>query len=224
MTSNEWEPFMSALRHSRVGYWIALASLLIAGRPSGASAQAAREAADATLRAACRLAVQTLEKGHPAPKSDWALSVIYWCDESGATALGKLWAATPADSASLEQLVLASSKLLDQRVYTGVLATARNSGALRAVRLAALRVLCAYISPTTFISPDNLAKPSADPASTPVFGMWSPGLTQRPGTEPLPPTARTEIRDLFAALWRSEADPVVRSAGRALSRRFFFDP
>lgn len=215
---------MLASRHAPSWHRLAVASLLVAVLSPGASAQHSRENANATLRADCRLAVQTLEKGHPAPKSDWALSLIYWCDESGGATLGGLWAAAPTDSVALEQLVDASAALLDQRVYRGVLNAARNAGAPRAVRLAALRVLCAYVSPVTVIAPDDLAKPHRDTAVVRLFATVDHGLLQNPGTEPLPLSTRTEIRDLFAALWRSEADPVVRSAGRVLSRRFFFDP
>lgn len=104
---------------SRDSYWpcIMVAWVFATALPSGATAQGWREDADATLRARCRLAVQTLDKGHPAPKSDWALSVIYRCNESGGAALAGLWSAAPSDSVPLEQLVKASSLLLDQRVY-----------------------------------------------------------------------------------------------------------
>lgn len=199
---------------------IAVVAVLFATLSSCVSAQTTREAADATLRADCRLAVQILERGHPAPKSEWALSMIYWCDESGGAVLGRLWTTPPVDSVAIEQLVDASAALLDQRVYAGVLNSARDAAAPRAVRLAALRVLCAFLSPTTVISPDDLAKPKADTAVVPLFTTVDHSLFQNHGTAPLPLGARTEIRDLFAALWRSDADPVIRAAGRSLSRRF----
>lgn len=216
---------MCCFRSNAVRYATeALATFLVAGLSSGASGQTARENTNATLRADCRLAAQTLEKGHPAPRSGWALSIIYRCSESGGSALGMLWAAAPADSVTLEQLVRASSKLLDERVYTGVLTTARNRGAPRAVRLAALRVLCAYIRPTTMIDADMLSRPNPDTAVFPTFWTVSHGLQQTTGAQPLPPGVRSETKDLFATLSRSEPDPVVRSAGRVLSRRFFAEP
>jgi len=132
--------------------------LVIAASTVPILAQSSHESQDVHLRNDCRLAAQTLTKGHPAPKTDWALSIIYLCDASGGPALQALWAAPTVDSVALQQLVTASSKLLDQRVYDAVTATARNTGAPRSVRFAAMRVLAAFVSNTTSINPDDLEK------------------------------------------------------------------
>ncbi len=221
MTTKTWSAFLSARSHLSDCRYLATVALLVASLSSKLFAQEQREASDARLRADCQLAAQTLNKGHPGPKSDWALSVIYWCDESGGPVLGELWGAAPTDSVALEHLVNASTALLDQRVFVGLLSAARNTAAPRAVRLAALRVLCAYVSPSTVISPDDLAKPRADTAVIPLFGTVDHAPYQRIGAIPLSLSARNDIRDLLATLWRSDPDPVLRSAGRSLSKRFF---
>jgi hypothetical protein len=179
------------------------------------------EATDAKLRADCRQAAQTLQQGHPAPKTDWALSVIRLCNESGGPALQALWTAAPTDSVALEQLVDASSCLLDQHVYSGVMAVARDSGAPRVVRLAALRVLAAYVNPNTVIDPDVLARPKPDTMVVPTFVNQDHGLHQYPGITPMPPTWRNDIRDLFTTLWQTDADPIIHRAGRSLRLHFF---
>lgn len=207
-----------------LGVYITAGVLSAAGLSSSTFAQGAEESADAQLRANCRLAVQTLQPGHPAPKSDWALSVIRRCTESGGSALQALWTSAPTDSAALEQLVAASSRLIDQRIYDGVKATARNQGAPRIVRLAALRVLAAYVDPTKVIRPDDLARPHPDTAVIMLFASTSHGPTQFAGSVSLAPGSREETRDLFTTLWRADADPVVRRAGKSLRLVFFGSP
>lgn len=189
-----------------------------------AYAQRSQESHAVHLGNDCRLAVQALQKGHPAPKTDWALSLIRRCTETGGSALQTLWTSTPTDSVALEQLVAASSRLIDQRVFGGVMATVRNQGAPRVVRLAALRVLAAYVDPTMVVRPDDLAKPDPDTAVTMLFASTSHGPTQFVGAASLPPGSRDETRDLFTTLWRTDADPVVRRAGKSLRLVFFRSP
>lgn len=203
---------------------VALQVAFCAALSSCAFAQRSNESKVAKLRADCRSAAQTLQQGHPAPRTDWALSVIRRCDESGGPALQALWASAPADSVALEELVDASACLIDQRVYSGVITTARNAGAPRAVRLGALRVLAAVVSPSTVIYPDAIAKPKADTVVVPTFVSASHGLDQYLGSVPLVPTSREDIRDLFTMLWQTDADPIVRRAGKSLRLRFFGFP
>ncbi len=188
---------------------------------SCAFAQASLESSDAILRADCRLAAQTLATGHPAPKSDWALALIPRCTDSGGPALRALWAAAPSDSVALEQLMTASARLLDARVYSGVLTAARDVGAPLPTRLAALRVLATYVNPSKVIYPDALAKPKADTAIIAIFVSSSHGPHQYIGAAPMPTAARDDIRELFWRLWHADPDPVVRRAGHALHANLF---
>lgn len=185
-----------------------------------ACAQGSEESRSVHLRNECRLAAQTLHTGHPAPKTDWALSSISFCDESGGPTLQALWASPSTDSAALEQLVVASSRLLDQRVYEAVRAAARDAGLARAVRLAALRVLGAFIDNRTLIVPDHFLKPNPDTSLLIRFAKVSGGIAQTVGSHPLPTNASGEIRALFAELARIDTDPVIRRAGRSLQDWF----
>lgn len=197
---------------------LALTCVVTAGTP--AFSQESQESRSVHLRNDCRLAVQTLQMGHPAPKTDWALSMISFCDESGGSAVQVLWAAPTTDSVALEQLVSASSRLLDQRVYDGVRATARNAGMPRSKRLAALRVLAAFLDNKTQISPDHFLNPKPDTSLFIRFAKVSGGIGQTVGSQPLPTNSSSEIRALFAELALIDQDPVIRRAGRSLQDWF----
>ncbi|HLA89901.1 MAG TPA: hypothetical protein VJL28_05695 [Gemmatimonadaceae bacterium] len=190
-----------------------VATALIAA--SAAHGQAVRERESVQLRNDCRLASQTLENGHPAPKSDWALQVIRDCEESAGAALQRVWAAPPADSAALEPLVEASGAMRDQRIYEAVAAVARNAGAAQVVRLSALRVLAAYLDPRKVVDLDDL-RPSRDSGAV----AWADHAHQLTGSQPLDGAAPARIHALFADLAASDPDPVVRYAGRWLRARF----
>ncbi len=182
--------------------------------------QESQESRNVHLRNDCRLAVQTLQKGHPAPRTDWALSTISFCDESGGVALQALWTAPTTDSTALEQLVGASSRLLDQRVFDGARATLRNAGMPRSVRLAALRVLAAFLDNETQISPDHFLKPNPDTSLLIRFAKISGGIGQTVGSKPLPESASSDIRSLFAEFALADQDPVIRRACRSLQDWF----
>ena len=203
----------------RVGARIALALTCATGLTGPVFAQGSRERQNVHLRNECRLAAQTLQKGHPAPKTDWALQMIGRCDESGGPALQALWAAPTTDTVALEKLVRGSERLLDQRVYVAVMAKARDASAPRAVRIGALRVLSAFISNTTEIPQDKLMQ-MPDSSVTRVFAVASGGLAQTVGSQPLTLSARDDFLALLSALSRTDPDPVIRRAGRDLRRWF----
>ena len=190
-----------------------------------AFAQGSTESQDVHARNDCRLAAQTLQKGHPAPKTDWALSIINMCDASGPAALQALWVTPTTDPVALEQLVQASARLLDQRVYLGVVAVAQNTGAARAVRAGALRVLAAFLDNHTQIDQrDLLASPKTDSTSLSRFSTISGGMGQTVGTQPLAASVPSDVRALFASLALSDPDPVLRHAGRNLKDWFSRKP
>jgi hypothetical protein len=185
-----------------------------------ALAQGSQESQNVHLRNDCRLAAQTLTKGHPAPKTDWALSIISFCDASGGAALQAAWVTPTTDSVALEQLVAASSRLLDQRVYDGVAAAARNVAAPRTVRLAALRVLAAFVDNFTLIVADDLTRWGGDTTVHKQFSRVSEGMGQTVGSQPLAASVGTDVRALFATLGQADSDPIVRRACRSLQRWF----
>ena len=203
----------------RVGIRVALALICATGLTGPAFAQGSQQSQNVHLRNDCRLAVQTLQKGHPAPKTDWALQMIAFCDESGGPALQALWVTPTTDDIALEQLVRGSARLLDQRVYVAVMAKARDAGAPRTVRIAALRVLSAFVSNTTAIGQaDLLVMP--DSGVTRTFSTISGGIGQISGAQPLALSARNDFLALLLTLSRTDPDPVIRRAGRDLRRWF----
>jgi hypothetical protein len=180
---------------------------------TAAGAQFPKESEDVHARNDCRLAVQTLTKGHPAPKSDWALGIIFTCDQTGGAAVQLLWATPPTDSVALDELMWASASLVDQRVYLGARSAATNVGAPRAVRIAALRVLAALIEPAKIHFPPKLLLPSSDP-NIAVSSAHEP--VQMAGSQPLDAEAKADISSVFATLIQSEPDVYVRFAARRL--------
>lgn len=178
-----------------------------------ASAQFPKESEDVHARNDCRLAVQALTKGHPAPKSDWALGIIFTCDETGGAALQALWVTPPTDSVALDALMWASARLVDQRVYLGTKAAATNAGAPRAVRIAALRVLAALIEPAKIHFPPKLLLPSSDP-NIAVASDHVP--LQMIGAQPLEAADKADIASIFATLMQGDPDDYVRFAARRL--------
>ena len=168
----------------------------------------------------CLTAVDILSQGASAPRAGWALERIKLCKESGGSVIKSLWMTPPTEATALEQLVQASARLLDQRVYDGVIANARNSSAPRATRLAALRVLAAFVDDGTLITQDALAKPALDTNITAQFSTISEGMGHRIGSQPMLASDQSDIRALFASLATTDADPIVRRAGKNLTNWF----
>lgn len=164
------------------------------------------------LRNDCRLAAQTLSKGHPAPKTDWALSIIFRCDESAGPALQALWATPPSDSVALEQLVEASARMLDHRVYLSASTIASSSGNAQSARIGALRVLASFVDAEFYYYPVQLLRPSADS----THGVaYSHGISQVVGAQPITSADVLSIRILIKTLALSDPNPVIRfAAGR----------
>jgi hypothetical protein len=194
---------------------MATVSTIACARRVPAQGQSEREGNSNQLRNDCRLAAQTLEKGHPAPKTEWALEVIGLCEQSAGPALAARWAAPPTDSLALEQLILASRSVADGRIFSAVDAIARNAGSAQTARLSALRVLAGYIDPYEVVYLSHV-RPSPDSGRTAHVDH----AKQIAGSVPLPATATASIRALFSSLATTDADPVVRFAGRQLRKRF----
>jgi hypothetical protein len=190
------------------------AATLAAGLSSALSAQLPKESEDVRLRRDCRLAAQTLAKGHPAPKTDWALTVFFKCDESAGPALQHLWASPTADSVALEQLVQASARVLDQRVYLSVRTVATNIGSPLSTRIAALRVLASMVQASKLYFPTDLLRPSPDSTKGVYF---SDGPYQTIGAQPLTVDVNASVGALFVTIAQSDPDPLVRLAAKRLT-------
>jgi hypothetical protein len=193
---------------------LAMVATLAACFSSVAVAQTTKEKDDVHLRNDCRLAAQTITTGHPAPKMAWALSIIFMCDESGVPAIQSMWASPPTDSVFLDQLVEASARDLDQRVYISVRTVATNTGSPLGLRIAALRVLASFVDASKFYYPANLLRPSPDSSLTILDDS---GLLQVVGSQPLAAGVNADITALFAALAQGDPDPLLRFAARHLA-------
>lgn len=204
-----------ASRHHRAAmYLLAAVALGATAGTAGAQQAPVTERTSVHLRNDCRLAAQTLETGHPAPHSAWALETIARCEESAGAALAALWSAPPSDSVALEQLFAASAQVRDARLLDAVARVAEAGGQARLVRLTALRVLAAYVDPSVVAPVELLVEP--DPREYRVASRDH--AVQIEGSVPIGADTAASVRDLLHRLTTDE-DASVRAAARYLLRR-----
>jgi len=177
------------------------------------AAQSVSEGTDVHLRNDCRLATQTLATGEPGPQREWALQVIGQCAVSGGAALAALWSSPSSDSADLERIYAASARIRDEQIFNAVRAVSLNTAVPTLTRLAALRVLAAYVNHRILTSFEFLTPPVI-PGVRPR-GYRDHGMPID-GSSPLHPGAAQEIRDLLRSLAASDPDPRVRYAASYL--------
>lgn len=179
-------------------------------------AQGSTPADGATLRERCHLASRTLQSGHRGPHTRWALGFITLCPGEAAPALGAQWAGKSVPSAAeLNELVLSSQHIRDQRLFDAVAATARSVTHPFALRVAALEVLASYVDKRVVVSAHDLEHPDTAahlPLGTDAFPV--------DGAVPLDADARAGALALFAALAAEDPDARVRAAAQYLTRGF----
>lgn len=181
-----------------------------------ASAQVPRERENVHVRNDCRLAAKTLETGHPAPHSAWALRVIGRCDESAGSALQRLWASPPSDSAALEELYHPSATVRDRRIFEATTAAARALNTSALARITALRVLKAYTDPTVVTTLDYL-RPR--PTGRGQIMAITDHVVQLEGAEPLPADLKAAVLALLREIAKTDPDSDVRYAAWYLGGR-----
>jgi hypothetical protein len=103
----------------------------------------------------------------------------------------------------------------DGRIYEAVARVAASGDRPTIVRLAALRVLAAYVDPDAVIPLDYLTE--SDPNAYRVASRDH--ATQIEGTVPLGADVRAPVRALLLRLSGDEADAPMRAAARYLLRR-----
>lgn len=167
------------------------------------------------LRNDCRLASQVLRTGHPAPRRQWAWSVIPSCSDSAGAVLAMVWRAP--DERELAQLWGVSYRVRDARLTHAVLAAFRDPSRSRAARLVAARVLASHAAPNLVVRESDLARLRADSAHPPYMSIDHSDV--REGSVPVTSPMVSEIREAFAAVGESDADPEVCSTARALARQ-----
>ncbi len=108
--------------------------------PACASAQRRDEA---QIRNSCRLAVQVVRSGRPAPHTAWAYEQIPECGAEGGAALSMALKANrgTTDIGVLHLVTQPSSRLVDGQIFEAALAVAGDEGASVQARVFALRTL-----------------------------------------------------------------------------------
>ena len=108
----------------------------------------------------CRLAEQVLRTGHPAPREDWALAMIWTCAQSGpAVAEALSVARASSDTAYLNALTSPLIRLRDGSVFAAALTLAGDRGASVPARVAALRALMYAVRPGGYVDFASLGSP-----------------------------------------------------------------
>ncbi len=177
------------------------------------AAQSVSERTDLHLRNDCRLATQNLATGEPGPLHNWALGVIGQCEVSGGTALAAIWSSPPSDSADLEQLYAASAHIRDRQIFDAARGVSLNTAAPTLTRLAALRVLAAYVNHRILTNFDFLSAPVEPGVRLRGYRDHSAPIE---GRSPLNAGTEEEIRGLLRTLAANDPDARVRYAASYL--------
>jgi hypothetical protein len=95
----------------------------------------------------CRLAAQALTTGHPRTKRDWAREYIAACENEGPPAIAQEWRTVRGDTTEVIQLMRASTRIRDARIYEAARAVVLDRSRPDVVRVGAMHVLDSYAVP-----------------------------------------------------------------------------
>lgn len=189
--------------------WLAM---VVAG---GASAQG-RESSDVQLRNDCRLAVQIVRTGHPAPHRDWAFGMIRQCGDSGPAALAARWrTAPPAEKEELTHLLSASGTFRTRQLFDAVASAARARSNDEVVRVYAIVLLHRYARPGTWLSIDDLLQPRRDRPAR----IYSSSHNANPDDPATLGDAKAEVQAILAAIIEAEPGTTVARVAAEVLRR-----
>ena len=105
------------------------------------SARLAKQCSDAAA------ALQTGKVGEIARSNPATIRDLQQCDATAGQVLPSIWMTVGADSAVLQQLIIASSRVLDRRIESALVTVARDRTKPQIVREAAIAVLFVYAEP-----------------------------------------------------------------------------
>lgn len=199
----------------RTCFFAAAGSLLLSS--TSLFAQGAGDPDDVHHRNDCRLALQIVETGHPAPHREWAYSLLPRCEgTAGPAAVAALWngrRSVGRDEWTL--LVRTTYELHDRRILLALRNTAENTGADTDARLDALALLFSYAETTgRWFTPADLRMPADGPSPPMRFVTHAEPVM---GAEPAG-DVREDLRTLYTMLRDSDPDPVIRNAAIILLR------
>jgi hypothetical protein len=192
-------------------YWL-LATLAGVTVPVAARAQG-----DSLHAAACARAGAGVRSGATGSEYDNAVNTLRDCPVDGPRLLAEQWTAPPRDSVALGQLAEASAFMLDERVFEAARGVVANRGALRAVRLAAMRVLVGHYDPCLAVT-IQVSSQRGPPvmAVAVLFGEMEHNMSRR-GSVPLATSVRGDVLSTLDAVAATEPDSIVREAARKLA-------
>jgi hypothetical protein len=151
----------------------------------------------------CRLAEQALSTGHPAPREEWALGVVWNCRDAGPVLAAALTGArASSDSAYLNALTAPLIRLRDGYVFAAALALAGDRSASLHARAAAIRALMYAVRPGGYVDPAALSNPRA----VNCFGTPSPHSEVVNGA-PLPSDYLEQARALMSRVTGEQSEP-----------------
>jgi len=168
---------------------------------AGAHAQA--EPDSIKLRNDCRLAMQVLTTGHPAPRLEWARGFIGYCgNEQWATAkrAAILRLRASADENELGREWRFVWMLRDAELFNAVLQIAQDRNASTAARLWSLRTLANYIDPEGSYGALTRIIPGSREGQPQCITGRAAGHMHEYSGKPLPSDFAAQARNLARAL------------------------
>lgn len=192
---------------------VVLASAVAVSAP--VAAQDVSRAGEVQHRSDCRLAVQVMETGHPAPHRDWAYGILPHCGaDAGPAAVASLWNGRRRfASDELPMLVRATSEIRDRRIYLALRDFARRPGADVEARLHALALLVGYVNAAgPRFEPADLRRPADGPAPPMTFLTHDDPVCGSEATGDV----RDELRAFYTEIRNSDPDAVIRNAAAIL--------
>ena len=191
-------------------------AVLLAVIPACATAQGEPDSVQA--RNACRLAVQIVETGHPAPQIRWAHEFVANCGREGGRAVaGAIRRARSGSSpGELEAITRSIRTFRDGAVFHAALEVAGDRSASIPARVFAFRTLLGTMSPGRDLSYAEMT----------TAGTISACLGRPPGFHdavtrgaPLPPQPGALLRDVAARVVDDASEAAeVRQAARCAAR------
>lgn len=200
----------------RLSFCLLALPLLLQADPLAAQQEA--NPAAVHHRNQCRLAAQVLGTGHPHPKYDWALGYILHCEEVGPPALVQMWRSELSDTSTVGQLLDASSRIRDRRIYEEVRRVALDRSKPDVMRVGALIVLSEYVDSEMAYSFPLLAPPAGDVRRIP--SRWASGTLygQLTGSDPLRESVDEPVIELYEQLAQDRSNRSVWFAAAVLAK------
>jgi hypothetical protein len=198
------------------------AALLLAAAPGLLAAQDERSD-EVHTRNDCRLAAQVIETGHPHPRARWAFETIGRCGEEGPPALAKRWRDIAADTAEVRDLINASARLRDRRLFDLASSVSRDPSRPDVVRVGAMILLVSYVDPHHLVSfpalaPRDLGRRRGPPII--LDNLSAHEILQIDGAQPLGgPLAARAIAVFREVAGQGGTEPVTFAAA-ALARTY----